>query len=397
MSNLDKVLADFKGGKFVVVTDDENRENEADLILLAEKATAENIGFMVRYTSGVICGIINEETAKRLKLPLMVKRNEDNHNTAFTVTVDAIAGRSTGIPAEERANTLRALADAKSLPTDFARPGHVFPLISAPGGLHERRGHTEASMALCELTNSNPSAVLSELVNDDGSMMRGGQITEFAKQHGLEIISIDELARALPAKKSVEASKIEWANLPLENAEWQISTYISPTGAEHAILKFADSPKNQPLVRVHSECLTGDVFGSKRCDCGPQLQEAIQLIEENGHGYIVYIRDHEGRGIGLAEKIRAYVLQDSGQDTVQANVSIGQPIDDRTYEDAAEILHRLKITSLTLLTNNPEKISAIRSAGIEVSVAPLEVIANKHNQKYLETKRDKLNHALGAL
>ena len=397
MSNLDKVLADFRGGKFVVVTDDENRENEADLILLAEKATAENIGFMVRYTSGVICGIINEESAKRLKLPLMVKRNEDNHNTAFTVTVDAIAGRSTGIPAEERANTLRALADSNSVPTDFARPGHVFPLISAPGGLHERRGHTEASIALCELTGSNPSAVLSELVNDDGSMMRGGQITEFAKEHGLEIISIDELARVLPVKKSGEVAKMQWADLPLENSEWQISTYISPTGAEHAILKFADSPKNQPLVRVHSECLTGDVFGSKRCDCGPQLQEAIDLIEENGHGYVIYIRDHEGRGIGLAEKIRAYVLQDSGQDTVQANVSIGQPIDDRTYEDAAEILHRLKITSLTLLTNNPEKISAIKSAGIEVITAPLEVIANKHNQKYLETKRDKLNHALGAL
>ena len=397
MSNLDKVLADFKAGKFVVVTDDENRENEADLILLADKATAENIGFMVRYTSGVICGIINEETAKRLKLPLMVKRNEDNHNTAFTVTVDAIAGRSTGIPAKERANTLRALADAKSVPTDFARPGHVFPLISATGGLHERRGHTEASMALCELTNSNPSAVLSELVNDDGSMMRGAQITEFAKQHGLEIISIDELARALPTKKSVEVSKMEWASLPLENAEWQISTYISPTGAEHAILKFADTPKSEPLVRVHSECLTGDVFGSKRCDCGPQLQEAISLIERNGHGYVIYIRDHEGRGIGLAEKIRAYVLQDSGQDTVQANVSIGQPVDDRTYEDAAEILHRLQITSLTLLTNNPEKIAALKAAGITVTVAPLEVIANKHNQKYLETKRDKLNHALGAL
>jgi len=397
MSNFDKVLTDFRGGKFVVVTDDENRENEADLILLAERATAENIGFMVRYTSGVICGIINEETAKRLKLPLMVKRNEDNHNTAFTVTVDAIAGRSTGIPAEERANTLRALADVKSLPTDFARPGHVFPLISAPGGLHERRGHTEASIALCELSGSNPSAVLSELVNDDGSMMRGGQITEFAKEHGLEIISIDELARVLPVKANVEVAKMQWADLPLENAEWQISTYISPTGAEHAILKFADSPKSQPLVRVHSECLTGDVFGSKRCDCGPQLQEAIRLIEENGNGYVIYIRDHEGRGIGLAEKIRAYVLQDSGQDTVQANVSIGQPVDDRTYEDAAEILHRLKITSLTLLTNNPEKVSAIKKAGIKVTTAPLEVVANKHNQKYLETKRDKLNHALGAL
>ena len=397
MSNLDKVLADFKAGKFIVVTDDENRENEADLILLAEKATAENIGFMVRYTSGVICGIINEETAKRLKLPLMVKRNEDNHTTAFTVTVDVIAGRSTGIPAEERANTLRARADTKSLPTDFARPGHVFPLISVAGGLHERRGHTEASMALCELTGSNPSAVLSELVNDDGSMMRGAQITEFAKQHGLEIISIDELSRVLPVKKVSQIPNLEWAKLPLENADWQISTYISPTGAEHAILKFAESSTKQPLVRVHSECLTGDVFGSKRCDCGPQLQEAIRLIEENGHGYVIYIRDHEGRGIGLAEKIRAYSLQDAGQDTVQANVSIGQPIDDRTYEDAAEILHRLQITILTLLTNNPEKIAAISAAGILVTTAPLQVAANKHNQKYLETKRDKLNHALGAL
>ena len=397
MSNLEKVLSEFKAGKFIVVTDDENRENEADLILLADKATPENIGFMVRYTSGVICGIITEETAKKLKLPLMVKRNEDNHTTAFTVTVDAIAGRSTGIPAAERANTLRALANASSLPTDFARPGHVFPLISVPGGLHQRRGHTEASMALCELTGSNPCAVLSELVNDDGSMMRGSQITEFAKAHDLEVISIDELSRVLPEKKSADIASLEWAELPLGSAQWQISTYISPTGAEHAVLKFAQTPSSQPVVRVHSECLTGDVFGSKRCDCGPQLQEAIRLIEENGHGYVIYLRDHEGRGIGLAEKIRAYALQDSGQDTVEANISIGQPVDDRTYEDAAEILHRLKITSLTLLTNNPEKISAIKSAGIEVTTASLEVIANKHNQKYLETKRDKLNHALGAL
>ena len=397
MSNLEKVLSEFKAGKFIVVTDDENRENEADLILLADKATPENIGFMVRYTSGVICGIITEETAKKLKLPLMVKRNEDNHTTAFTVTVDAIAGRSTGIPAAERANTLRALANASSLPTDFARPGHVFPLISVPGGLHQRRGHTEASMALCELTGSNPCAVLSELVNDDGSMMRGSQITEFAKAHDLEVISIDELSRVLPENKSADIASLEWAELPLGSAQWQISTYISPTGAEHAVLKFAQTPSSQPVVRVHSECLTGDVFGSKRCDCGPQLQEAIRLIEEIGHGYVIYLRDHEGRGIGLAEKIRAYALQDSGQDTVEANISIGQPVDDRTYEDAAEILHRLKVKSLTLLTNNPEKIAAIKATGISITTAPLEVIANKHNQKYLETKRDKLNHALGAL
>jgi len=397
MSNLEQVLSAFKAGKFIVVTDDESRENEADLILLAEKSNAENIGFMVRYTSGVICGVITAETAMRLKLPLMVKRNEDNHSTAFTVTVDAIAGRSTGIPAEERANTLRALADLNSQPTDFARPGHVFPLISVAGGLHERRGHTEASIALCELSGSNSAAVLSELVNDDGSMMRGAQITEFASQHGLKIISIEELARVAPKKLINEDFFMDWAELPLNGADWKISTFISPTGAEHAILKFGVQTDSQPLVRVHSECLTGDVFGSKRCDCGSQLQEAMRLIEESGRGYIVYLRDHEGRGIGLAEKIRAYVLQDSGQDTVQANISIGQPVDDRTYEDAASILHLLHITSLTLLTNNPEKIAAIKKSGISVTAAPLEVIANKHNQKYLETKRDKLNHALGAL
>jgi 3,4-dihydroxy 2-butanone 4-phosphate synthase/GTP cyclohydrolase II len=397
MTQIDKVLADFKAGKFVIVTDDENRENEGDLILLAEAANPENIGFMVRYTSGVICGVITPETAKRLKLPLMVKRNEDNHTTAFTVTVDVIAGRSTGISAQERANTLRALASEDSQAGDFARPGHVFPLISVPGGLHERRGHTEASIALCELTNSRPAAVLSELVNDDGTMMRGAQITDFAIAHGLQVVSIDELARIAPKKDSAELSGLEWADLPLETATWQVSTYISPTGAEHAVLKFAKNQEKQPLVRIHSECLTGDVFGSQRCDCGPQLQEAISQIQENGYGYVLYMRDHEGRGIGLAEKIRAYALQDSGQDTVEANISIGQPVDDRTYEDAVEILKRLKLKDLTILTNNPEKISALEGEGFSVTTKSLEIESNKFNKKYLETKRDKLNHALGAL
>jgi 3,4-dihydroxy 2-butanone 4-phosphate synthase / GTP cyclohydrolase II len=397
MTQIDKVLADFKAGKFVIVTDDENRENEGDLILLAEAANPENIGFMVRYTSGVICGVITPETAKRLKLPLMVKRNEDNHTTAFTVTVDVIAGRSTGISAQERANTLRALADENSQAGDFARPGHVFPLISVPGGLHERRGHTEASIALCELTNSRPAAVLSELVNDDGTMMRGAQITDFAIVHGLQVISIDELARISQKKEAAELSGLEWADLPLETATWQVSTYISPTGAEHAILKFEKNRQTQPLVRIHSECLTGDVFGSQRCDCGPQLQEAISQIQENGHGYVLYMHDHEGRGIGLAEKIRAYALQDSGQDTVEANISIGQPVDDRTYEDAVEILKRLKLKGLTILTNNPEKISALEGEGFSVTNKSLEIASNKFNKKYLETKRDKLNHALGAL
>ena len=228
-------------------------------------------------------------------------------------------------------------------------------------------------------------------------MMRGAQITDFANQHGLQVISIEELARLTPKQSIAADSGFDWADLPLNDADWKISTFVSPTGAEHAILKFGAAGADQPLVRIHSECLTGDVFGSKRCDCGAQLQEAMRLIEGNGYGYIIYLRDHEGRGIGLVEKIRAYVLQDSGQDTVQANLSIGQPVDDRTYEDAANILHLLQLKSLTLLTNNPEKIMAIKESGISVTVAPLEVIANKHNLKYLETKRDKLNHALGAL
>jgi 3,4-dihydroxy 2-butanone 4-phosphate synthase/GTP cyclohydrolase II len=397
MSNIDKVLADFKAGKFVIVTDDENRENEGDLILLADKASAENIGFMVRYTSGVICGVITSDTAKRLKLPLMVKRNEDNHTTAFTVTVDVIAGRSTGISAEERANTLRALANEESVATDFARPGHVFPLVSAPGGLHERRGHTEAGIALCELTSSNKSAVLAELVNDDGTMMRGGQITDFAKTHALQVISIEELAQLVEKKAHFSEENLEWAKLPMGSAVWQVSTYISATGAEHAVLKFESNKAAKPLVRIHSECLTGDVFGSMRCDCGPQLQEAIRLIESNGNGFVIYLRDHEGRGIGLAEKIRAYVLQDAGQDTVEANISIGQPVDDRTYEDAVAIIKRLPLDEFTLLTNNPEKSAALSNEGFRVEIQALQVSANIHNKKYLETKRDKLNHALGEI
>jgi 3,4-dihydroxy 2-butanone 4-phosphate synthase/GTP cyclohydrolase II len=239
--------------------------------------------------------------------------------------------------------------------------------------------------------------VLSELVNDDGTMMRGSQITDFAIAHGLQVISIDELARISPKKEPVDIFDLEWADLPLEKATWQVSTYISPTGAEHAVLKFAKSKDAQPLVRIHSECLTGDTFGSQRCDCGPQLQEAISQIQENGHGYILYMRDHEGRGIGLAEKIRAYALQDSGQDTVEANISIGQPVDDRTYEDAVEILKRLKLKGLIILTNNPEKISALDGEGFSVTTKSLEIASNKFNKKYLETKRDKLNHALGAL
>jgi 3,4-dihydroxy 2-butanone 4-phosphate synthase/GTP cyclohydrolase II len=394
MSDLKSAINDFKSGKFLIVTDDHDRENEGDLILLAESATTAQIAFMVRYTSGVICAAMDSATAKRLKLPPMVKRNEDNHSTAFTVSVDAIKDRTTGISAAERANTLRALGSSNSKPTDFARPGHIFPLIAVDGGLQQRAGHTEAGVALCQLSNANPVAVICELVNDDGSMMRGEQLKEFAKSHGIQVISIAELKEIAPAKITDSKAEFTWANLPLANQNWQITTFTSGFGTEHAVLKFGDLSK-QPLLRIHSECLTGDVFGSLRCDCGEQLSKSISLVEAAGNGLIIYLRDHEGRGIGLAEKIKAYQLQDNGSDTVAANLTLGLPIDDRDYQDAINILHRLNISEVNLLTNNPIKASELMAAGIRVTQLPIQIPSNKHNKNYLKSKKEILNHALG--
>jgi 3,4-dihydroxy 2-butanone 4-phosphate synthase/GTP cyclohydrolase II len=394
VSNLKSAINDFKSGKFLIVTDDKDRENEGDLILLAQTATTEQIAFMVRYTSGVICAAMDSATAKRLKLPPMVKRNEDNHSTAFTVSVDVIKDRTTGISAAERANTLRALGNTDSKPTDFARPGHIFPLIAVDGGLQQRAGHTEAGVALCQLSESNPVAVICELVNDDGSMMRGVQLTEFATANGIQIISIEELKELAPVAKSQPNNDFTWANLPISDINWQIATFTSASGTEHAILKFGDI-KDQPLVRIHSECLTGDVFGSQRCDCGEQLSKSISLIQQAGSGLIIYLRDHEGRGIGLTEKIKAYQLQEKGADTVSANVSLGHPVDDRDYQDAIEILNRLKISKVDLLTNNPIKLTQLLNAGIKVTQLPIQIASNKHNQNYLKSKKEILNHTLG--
>lgn len=394
MSDLTSAISDFKSGKFLIVTDDKDRENEGDLILLAQKATTEQIAFMVRYTSGVICAAMDSATAKRLKLPPMVKRNEDNHSTAFTVSVDVIKDRTTGISAEERANTLRALGDANSKPSDFARPGHIFPLIAVDGGLHQRAGHTEAGVALCQLSEATPVAVICELVNDDGSMMRGVQLNEFAKLNGIKVISIEELKEIAPTVSSKTNHEFTWANLPIADSNWQISTFTSAFGTEHAVLKFGEL-NQQPLVRIHSECLTGDVFGSQRCDCGEQLAKSISLIEQSGSGLIIYLRDHEGRGIGLTEKIKAYQLQEKGADTVSANITLGHPVDDRDYQDALEILNRLSISKVNLLTNNPIKLSQLQSAGINVTQLALQIPSNKHNQNYLKSKKEILKHALG--
>jgi len=397
MSDFAAALADFKKGKFLIVTDDSDRENEGDLILLAEGATTEQIGFMVRYTSGVICGVINNEIAKRLKLPMMVSRNEDSHETAFTVSVDLIEGRTTGISAQERANTLRALADPNAKASDFLRPGHIFPLVAVEGGVHSRGGHTEAGAALCELTDSYPVAAISELVNDDGSMMRGANLDEFAKKHSIKQISIAEIKAHVAKKESENKVAFEWAKLPLGDHEWKISTFTSRNGVDHAVLTLGDLEGASLLSRIHSECLTGDAFGSLRCDCGPQLMQAIHEIEEYGSGLIIYLRDHEGRGIGLAEKIRAYALQDVGQNTLEANISLGHEVDERSYKDAISIFKALGISDVELLTNNPEKLAAFEGSGINLKKRKLQVGVNEFNRKYLQSKRDLMSHTLGEI
>ncbi|MFM7860675.1 MAG: 3,4-dihydroxy-2-butanone-4-phosphate synthase, partial [Candidatus Nanopelagicaceae bacterium] len=304
-----RAMDDFKAGKFVIVTDDENRENEGDLFILGENLTSEQMGFMVRYTSGVICAAITEALANRLELPFMVKRNQDSKQTAFTISVDAKENLTTGISATERANTLRTLANAKTLPTDLVRPGHIFPLVANNGGLSARRGHTEAAVVMAAAVNATPVVALSELVNDDGSMMRGQQLIEFAKTHNIEIIAIEALAKEYDQITFESKKTIRWAKLPREVGNWQIGIYRNNFGIEHAILKFGQE-KNQanrtPLIRIHSECLTGDALGSARCDCGWQLDKAFAEIESHGSGYILYLRDHEGRGIGLSAKIEAY-------------------------------------------------------------------------------------------
>jgi len=352
---------------------------------------------MVRHTAGVICGVINNEIAKRLKLPMMVARNEDHHETAFTVSVDLIEGRTTGISAQERANTLRALADPNAKASDFLRPGHIFPLVAVEGGVHSRGGHTEAGAALCELTNSYPVAVISELVNDDGSMMRGANLEEFAKKHSIKQISIAEIKEHAAKNNAINKTHFDWAKLPLSQHEWKIATFTSRNGVDHAVLALGDFQGANLLSRIHSECLTGDAFGSLRCDCGPQLMQSISEIEERGSGLIIYLRDHEGRGIGLGEKIRAYALQDAGQNTLEANISLGHEVDERSYEDAISIFKALGISDVELLTNNPEKLAAFEGSGINLKKRKLQVGVNEFNRKYLQSKRDLMSHALGEI
>ena len=395
MSDLQRALDAYKNGDLIIVTDDADRENEGDLMILAEKATPEKVAFMVRHTTGILCVALTQERARQLRLPLMVEENQDSKKTAFTVSVDYKVGITTGVSAQERSNTVRALANSSVTHSDFIRPGHIFPLIADAGGLQVRGGHTEAGVALSYLVGAEPVCLLSEIVNDDGSMARGAALIAFAQQHGIPMISVAELKSIAPAIPATESTfEFAWAQLPLRTGLWSIATYPGLRQREHAVISFGQAG-SAPMVRIHSECFTGDVVHSQRCDCGEQLEQSIKLIQAHGHGYIIYLRDHEGRGIGLTEKIKAYQLQDAGMDTIDANLHLGHEIDARDWSDAIAIVKALGLKQLSLLTNNPNKVQALHDSGIAVTQINLTVVPNSFNEKYLATKEEKLGHTRG--
>ena len=397
---IDQALKAFAAGEILIVVDNENRENEGDFIMLAEKATPEKVAFINRYSTGILCAPMNRQRAMTLGLPLMLTKNQDVNRTAFTVTTDAKKNLTTGVSATERATTFNELARMDATADEFVRPGHVFPLIAADGLLEVRQGHTEAAVAMTALVGAQPVGLLCEIVNEDGSMARMPDLEKFAAAHSLPLITIEALAeyarsKNLAAFKSV-VPKLLWADLPINNVVWKVSTYTNSAGIDHAILALGEiSGGYEVLMRVHSECLTGDVFSSQRCDCQAQLHHSFDRIAAAGSGVIIYLRAHEGRGIGLAQKIKAYALQDHGQDTVQANISLGHESDERSFDDVVVIAHALGIKAVRLLTNNPDKISTLKDAGIMVSVEEISVGQSSFNQKYLDTKRTVMGHLIG--
>ena len=395
MSNLQAALDAYKNGDLIIVTDDADRENEGDLMLRADLATTEKVAFMVRHTTGILCVAMTQDRARQLRLPLMVEENQDSKKTAFTVSVDYKVGITTGVSATERANTVRALADNSAVHSDFIRPGHVFPLIADNGGLQARGGHTEAGVALSQLVGAPALCLLSEIVTEDGSMARGQSLMDFAAKNAIPVISVEELKAVAPVVPAVTSTfEFAWADLPLRTGMWKIATYPGLRQREHAVISFG-VPSSTPMVRIHSECFTGDVVHSQRCDCGEQLEQSITAIQNHGYGFIVYLRDHEGRGIGLTEKIKAYQLQDQGMDTIDANLHLGHEIDARDWSDAIAIIHALGLTAVQLLTNNPNKVAALKNAGVAVTQTPLVIPSNQFNEKYLATKEEKLGHTRG--
>ncbi|MDZ4827218.1 MAG: bifunctional 3,4-dihydroxy-2-butanone-4-phosphate synthase/GTP cyclohydrolase II [Actinomycetota bacterium] len=398
-TKIEQAIDAIRRGEFVVVVDDEDRENEGDLIIAAEKMTPEKMAFMIRHTSGVICLPMEGDRLDELRLPLMVAgtENTEGQRTAFTVSVDAKHGTTTGISAADRSATVLTLMDQQTTADDLAKPGHVFPLRYRDGGVLKRAGHTEAAVDLARLAGMQPAGVLAEIVNDDGTMRRLPDLETFAAEHDLVLISIADLIRFRSRREKL-VRRVSDARIPTVHGDFTAHVFESLVDhTEHLAFVRGDvAGKENVLVRVHSECLTGDVFGSMRCDCGTQLETALELVAREGEGVVVYLRGHEGRGIGLGHKLRAYSLQDSGRDTVEANLDLGLPVDSREYGIGAQILVDLGITTMRLMTNNPAKYGGIDGYGLEiVERVPLRTEPNHENIAYLRTKQDKLGHLLG--
>ncbi|MFD6275801.1 bifunctional 3,4-dihydroxy-2-butanone-4-phosphate synthase/GTP cyclohydrolase II [Streptomyces sp. NPDC060209] len=395
---VEQAIRDIAAGRPVVVVDDEDRENEGDLVIAAEKATPEIIAFMMSECRGLICAPMEDDELERLELPQMVTHNTESMKTAFTVSVDASAehGVTTGISAADRATTLRMLAGGKAGPGDFVRPGHIFPLRARSGGVLVRNGHTEAAVDLARLAGLRPAGAIVEIAGEDGVMLRLPELVPFARKHGLTIISIEDL---IAYRRSAEPTVRREAEVRLPTSFGPFTAYgyrSVADGVEHVALVHGDIGDGQDvLVRVHSECLTGDIFQSQRCDCGPQLHTSMERITAEGRGVVVYLRGHEGRGIGLLSKLRAYELQERGSDTLDANLELGLPADARDYAAGAQILSDLGVRTLRLMTNNPDKTAALVRYGLEITGRePMPVQAGEHNLRYLRTKRDRMGHDL---
>jgi 3,4-dihydroxy 2-butanone 4-phosphate synthase / GTP cyclohydrolase II len=394
LDTIEHAIDEIRAGRPVIVVDDEERENEGDLVFAATKATPELLAFLIRHSSGVVCVPMEPAELDRLGIPLMTPHNRERLRTAYTISVDARDNVTTGISAADRARTIRVLADSASEPYDLVQPGHVFPLRAREGGVMVRPGHTEASLDLARLAGLRPAAVIAELVNDDGTMKRGADLRSFADEHGLVLVSIEDLIRYRRRTES-QIRRVATTMLPTRYGDFVAHGYRSTVdGSEQLALVRGEIGDGPTLVRLHSECLTGDAFGSLRCDCGPQLQEAMRQVAAEG-GVIVYLRGHEGRGIGLLHKLQAYELQDAGRDTVDANLDLGLPADARDYGTGAQILADLGISSVRLLTNNPHKLSGLQGYGIDVvERRGISIDPTEHNLRYLSTKRDRMGHHL---
>jgi len=395
LNTIQEAIEAIKAGKTIIVVDDEDRENEGDFLTAAHNATPETINFMIRHGKGLVCAPITSQRAKELELEPMVTNNTTSHETNFTVSVDLLAGCTTGISASDRSKTVLALIDPSTVPSDLGRPGHIFPLIAKDGGVLRRTGHTEAAIDMAVLAGFEPAGVICEIIKEDGEMARLPDLLEMAKEFNMKIISIKDLIEYRLTAETLVHKEIA-VKMPTQWGDFDMIAYTQLDTGEHhlALVKGSWDPDEAVLVRVHSSCVTGDIFGSCRCDCGPQLHKAMEMISNEGKGAIVYM-NQEGRGIGLINKLRAYHLQENGLDTVEANLKLGFKMDQRDYGIGAQILRSLGISKMRLMTNNPKKRSGLMGYGLEiVENVPIEITPNPHNEAYLKTKRDKMDHAI---